>query len=186
MAEAAAEGSEHDLEQRFAVGEPRDEFTRLAATLDGLLDRLAASLRREQRFSAELSHELRTPLSGLIAEAQLALRHERTPDEYRAAIQEILDSARQVARMLEALVAAARAELTPGRGTSDALDGARGAADSCSTAAEQERVSVEVAEPGARVRVGAELDVVERILSPLIENGCRYGEQRVTVAIERE
>jgi signal transduction histidine kinase len=186
MTEQAAEWSERDLDRRFAMGPPRDEFTRLAATLDGLLDRLAASLRREQRFSAELSHELRTPLSGLIAEAQLALRHERTPDEYRAAIQEILDSARQVARMLEVLVAAARTESNPGRGTSDALDGARGAADSCSAAAEQGVVSVEVAEPGARVRVGAERDVVERILSPLIENGCRYGRHRVTVAIERD
>ena len=33
----------------------RDELTWLAATLDGLLDRVAAALRHEQRFSAELS-----------------------------------------------------------------------------------------------------------------------------------
>jgi two-component system OmpR family sensor kinase len=186
MTEQAAEWSERDLDGRFGLGPPHDEFTRLAATLDGLLDRLAASLRREQRFSAELSHELRTPLSGLIAEAQLALRHERTPGEYRAAIEEILDSARQMARMLEVLMAAARAELDPGRGTSDALDGARAAADSCTAAAEQGQVSVAVAEPDVRVRVGAERDVVERILSPLIENGCRYGRHMVTVAIERD
>jgi two-component system, OmpR family, sensor kinase len=125
MTEQAAEWSERDLDRRFGLGPPHDEFTRLAATLDGLLDRLAASLRREQRFSAELSHELRTPLSGLIAEAQLALRHDRTPHEYRTAIKEILDSARQVARMLEVLVAAARTESNPGRGTSDAVDGCR-------------------------------------------------------------
>jgi signal transduction histidine kinase len=68
MTRQAATWSERDLDQRFALGKPRDELTELAATLDGLLDRLGASLRREQRFSAELSHELRTPIARVIAE----------------------------------------------------------------------------------------------------------------------
>ena len=70
MTRQAATWSERDLDQRFAVGEPYDELTELAATLDGLLDRLAASLRHEQRFSAELSHELRTPLARVLAEVR--------------------------------------------------------------------------------------------------------------------
>ena len=56
------------------LGEPYDELTRLAATLDTLLERLSASLRHEQRFTAELSHELRTPLARITAETELALR----------------------------------------------------------------------------------------------------------------
>ena len=75
MTRQAAEWSEHDLERRFSQGPPRDEFTTLAATLDGLLDRVAASLRHEQMLTAELSHELRTPLTAISAEAQYALRH---------------------------------------------------------------------------------------------------------------
>ncbi|MEA2387387.1 MAG: two-component system, OmpR family, sensor kinase, partial [Thermoleophilaceae bacterium] len=62
MTAQAADWSEHDLDRRFALGPPRDELTSLAATLDGLLGRLSASLRHEQRFSAEVAHELRTPL----------------------------------------------------------------------------------------------------------------------------
>src|SRR5205085_10808468 len=58
MTRQAAEWSEHDLRRRFALGEPYDEVSELAATLDRLLDRLAAGFRREQRFSSELSHEL--------------------------------------------------------------------------------------------------------------------------------
>ena len=54
-----------------AAGEPHDELTGLAAAFDRMLDRLAASLRHEQRFSAELSHELRTPLAAILAEAEL-------------------------------------------------------------------------------------------------------------------
>ena len=79
MTRQAAEWSERDLEHRFALGPPHDELTELAATLDGLLDRLAASLRHERRFSAELSHELRTPLARVRAESELALRRDRDP-----------------------------------------------------------------------------------------------------------
>jgi len=86
MTEQAALWSERDLDRRFNLGPPHDELTRLGATLDGLLDRLGASLRHERRFSAELSHELRTPLARIIAEAELALLRERKTPEYREAL----------------------------------------------------------------------------------------------------
>jgi signal transduction histidine kinase len=34
--------------------------------------------------------------------------------------------------------------------------------------------------------VGVDTDVAERVLAPLIENGCRYGRQKVAVTIERD
>ena len=120
MTQQAASWSEHDLDRRFDLGEPHDELTQLGATLDGLLDRLAASLRHERRFSAEVSHELRTPLARLIGEAELALRRERTSVEYRAALELVLSSAQQVARIVDALVAAARHEAETIPGTADA------------------------------------------------------------------
>ena len=110
MTRQAAAWSERDLDRRFALGEPHDELTELAATLDGLLDRLAASLRREQRFSAELSHELRTPLARVMAESELALRRERTTSEYRRALEQINRNAAQLTRIVDALIAAARHE----------------------------------------------------------------------------
>ena len=79
MTEDAERWSERDLDERFAVGPAHDEISRLAATLDGLLDRLAASVRRERRLTAEVSHELRTPLAQIQAEVDLALRRQRTP-----------------------------------------------------------------------------------------------------------
>src|SRR5204863_2077485 len=110
MTRQAAAWSEWDLDRRFALGEPRDELTELAATLDGLLDRLAASLRREQTFSAELAHELRTPLSRVIAETELALRRERAPDEYPETLEIVHRNAEPLGRTTDALLAAARYE----------------------------------------------------------------------------
>ena len=93
MTAQAGAWSEEDLDGRFALGEPHDELTLLAGTLDGLLDRLAASLRHERRFSAEMSHELRTPLAKLMAEAELALRRERSESEYRESLAAVLSNA---------------------------------------------------------------------------------------------
>ena len=45
MTRQAAQWSETDLDHRFGLGPVHDELTELAATLDGLLDRLSASLR---------------------------------------------------------------------------------------------------------------------------------------------
>jgi two-component system, OmpR family, sensor kinase len=183
MTAQAAEWSEHDLGRRFAHGTPHDELTQLAATLDDLLDRVAAALRHEQRFSAEVSHELRTPLAGIVAEAQLALRHPQTPDEYRAGFTRVLETADHMHGTLSTLLATGHAELDGQRSTSDALHSASAARRACERVAAERGVQVDVDVPGD-LRVGAGGDVVERILAPLVENGCRYARTQVRMAAE--
>src|SRR5437763_1610454 len=120
MTAQASSWSEADTGRRFGLGAPHDEFTQLAATLDGLLDRLASSLRHEQAFSGEISHELRSPLTAVIAEAQLALRHPRSVEQYRLGYERVLASAQQMRRTLETLLTAARVELQHPQGIGDA------------------------------------------------------------------
>ena len=179
MTEQAADWSEHDLDRRFAQGPPRDELTQLAFTLDGLLDRLAASLRHEQRLSAELSHELRTPLASIGAEAQYSLRHTDQTDDGRAALERILTSTRQMAATLETLIAAARGRLDPHRATSDAAACVQAAASSCRRLAAANAIEVTVTTPAAPVRTSVEQQLVERILAPVIENACNHAENSV-------
>jgi signal transduction histidine kinase len=179
MTDQAAASTERDVDHRFGAGEPHDELTRLAATFDLMLDRLAASLRHEQRFSAELSHELRTPLAAIAAESELALRREREPSEYRRALETIASRARQLERTLETLVAAARAESSVPRGTADAGEVAERAAESCSSLAADRAIEVSVAQPGVPLRLGVEADTGERILAPLVENACRHAASTV-------
>jgi two-component system, OmpR family, sensor kinase len=184
MTAQAAAWSEHDLDRRFDVGEPHDELTRLAATLNGLLDRLAASLRHERRFSAELSHELRTPLSKVIAEAEVALRRERDPDEYRAALEVTLRNAHHLTRIVETLVTAAQHEASPVRGTADAYDVAQQASSAVRPVAEERRVTLFAEAPSTPVRIGVDGDLAERVLQPVIDNACRYARSTVRIALE--
>jgi signal transduction histidine kinase len=186
MTSAAAEWSARDLDQRFALGPPTDELTQLAATLDGLLDRLAAGLRREKRFSAELSHELRTPLAKISAQAQLLAGSEDLPPSVREQALGIVAAATQMQEVVEALVAAARAEGDGRQGTADVTAAARAALDAARPLAVERHIALELADDRTVVRATAESKLVERMLAPLIENSCRLARTRVRVRVRRD
>ena len=185
MTEQAEVWSEQELDRRFDLGPPHDELTRLGSTLDRLLDRLAASLRHERRFSAELSHELRTPLARIMAEAELALRRERTPSEYRAALEDVRRNAGHVSRIVDSLVAAARHETAATSGTSDVFAVATDVVEHCVPLAAERNVVVEIEPPPGPLRIGVDGDLAERILEPIVENACRYGRSRVRIRLAR-
>jgi signal transduction histidine kinase len=184
MTEQASTWSEEDLDRRFALGEPHDELTQLAFTLDGLLDRLAASLRHERRFSAEMSHELRTPLAKLMAEAELALRRERTESDYRESLQAVLANAQQIERIVETLVSAAQHDVQP-QGVASAVDVAEAVVAAHSHDASSRGVVLQLVDTPDRVRVGVDQDLAERILHPVVENALRYGRGKVQVRVTR-
>jgi two-component system OmpR family sensor kinase len=178
--------SEHELERRFAVGEPFDEISQLAATLDGLLDRLSASLRREQRFSAEVSHELRTPLAKVQAEAELALRRERSPAEYRDSLASVSRNTRQMSVAIETLVAAAQQESGLARGRSDAGAVIAEVAETCGRLAQDHGVRLDAALPTVPLAIGVEPEVAVRTLQPLVENACKLAAATVNLAARRD
>lgn len=184
MTRQASQWSEQDLDRRFGLGPGTDELTQLGNTLDALLDRLATTLRHEQRLSAEISHELRTPLANITAEAQYALRYGNPTDEARATLEHILQSARQLGRTLETLMAAARAQLDPRRSSADAAACVHAAIRATRSPERSAGPEIAVTLPAQPVRVAAEQELVERILAPLLENACRYAGRLITVSVD--
>jgi signal transduction histidine kinase len=182
MTGQAALWSERDLDRRFGLGPPTDELSQLAATLDGLLGRLAAGMRREQRFSAELSHELRTPLARMNAQAQLALA-EDLPTDQRDAWSAVLRSSAEMAQTLDALLAGARADASSQPGVADARAVADAVAERHAPLAAEHGVRIDVRAPVAPLRAGAEAQLLERLLAPLVDNACRYAATEVVIAV---
>ena len=173
MTASAEDWGAHDLDRRFALGAPRDELTALAATLDGLLGRIAASRRHEQRFASEVAHELRTPVAGLRARAELALGA-RGPDaeaERVEALRAVVADAARLDREIDALMAVARRELDPSAGTVDLAALAREVDD------------VAVVAPQGLPAAEGEPEVVRRALAPLVENARRHARERVSLEV---
>ncbi|MEA2192930.1 MAG: hypothetical protein QOI73_3051, partial [Solirubrobacteraceae bacterium] len=175
MARTAADWTAHDLDRRFGQGPRPDELGELAHAFDDLLDRVAASLRHEQRLSAELSHELRTPLARITAQAELLLRRDRPADERREALTSMLRSAEEMEGILTTLMAAARADSGLGMGRSALAPTLERLAERWSAALQ----------PPGQVHVGVDADIVERIVTPLLDNASRLARDRVVMRVLR-
>jgi signal transduction histidine kinase len=180
MTRSVAAWSEHGNARRFGSTPRPAELGELAQTFDSLLDRIAASLRHEQRLSAELSHELRTPLARLTAEVELLRRRERPRRERVGAYAAIARSAQQMSGILETLMAAARAQAGLERGRCELA----ALLDELAGEWSAEHVAVEVRAPGSVV-AGVDRDVVERVLAPLLDNACRYARRRILLSATR-
>ena len=185
MTTEAEAWSTADLDRRFEMGEPHDEVTKLASTLDGMLYRLAAGLRRERRFSAEVSHQLRTPLAKMKAEAELALRRERDPAYYQEALASVSHSADQMTRTVEALLAVAQEEGSLARGRADIWRVMEEAAASVGVLAGESGVRVKVEPPLRTLYVGVERDIALQIIQPVVESACRFARNWVVLGAER-
>jgi signal transduction histidine kinase len=174
MTETAQNWSAHDLERRFDLGPVRDELTALAATLDGLLSRIAASRRHEQRFAAEVAHELRTPVAGLRAHAELALRATNGDGdtERRQALEGVIVQADRLSAAIDTLLAMARQELDPSDGSVD-LE---------ALAEEIDDVEV-VRSPVVMPHAEGDPDVVRRAIAPLIDNARKHARTGVRVEL---
>jgi signal transduction histidine kinase len=156
------------------LGPPRDELTGLATTLDGLLDRIAASRRHEQRFAGEMAHELRTPIAGLRGRAELALGAAGADaiTEKDEALRAVVAQSARLTNTVDTLLAVARRELDPTEGAVDLVALAR------------EVEQVDVLEPAGDLPLAeGEPDVLRRALAPLVANAQRHARERVTLEL---
>jgi signal transduction histidine kinase len=173
MTASAQDWSEHDLDRRFDLGPVRDELTGLAATLDGLLARIAASRRHEQRFASEVAHELRTPVAGLRGRAELALGASgpEADAERAAALRAVVGDAERIDAAVDMLLAIARREFDPAAGSVDLAELAR------------ELEGIEVSAPTGLPAAEGEPELVRRALAPLVDNARRHARGRVRIEL---
>ncbi len=178
IADVASEIEAHDLGKRLNAGGSEDELGRLSRTFDRMLDRLQAAFDRQRRFTADASHELRAPLSVLRAEADLALRRERTPAEYRAALQAIADEADQIDALIDGLLSAARAEEgNVATARFDLVPIAREAALRMEPLARAKNVTIVPHAAATPAFIDADASLVSRALLAIVHNAVKYAPQ---------
>ncbi len=110
MATTARELGVADPARRLAVVATADELEDLAFAFNGLLDRWHEALERQSRFTGDASHQLRTPLTALIGQVDVALRRDRSPEEYRLTLKRVRDQSERLRRIVESLLFLARAD----------------------------------------------------------------------------
>ncbi|MBK8922325.1 MAG: hypothetical protein IPM81_12620 [Saprospirales bacterium] len=97
-----------DLGARLNASNNHDELSRLVITFNRLLDRIQFAFRMQKNFISNVSHELKNPLSVIISQLEVALHKKRTPAEYTATLQSVLEDTRNLNEVAEKLLQLAR------------------------------------------------------------------------------
>ncbi len=166
------------------------ELRGLVDAFNGTIGRLEEAFDQQARLTADASHELRTPVSVLRAQAELALRKSRSPEEYREALETCLRAAERMSGIVEGLLTLARFDA----GKADvrresvllapivtaSIDLLRGEAESLGVAV------VCHLDEGARTQGDPRL--LAEVVTNLVSNGIRYNRVggRLTVRLTSE
>ncbi len=99
-----------NINNRLSVRNEKDELGELSITFNNLLDRLEHSFVSQKMFVSNVSHELRTPLAALMAELGICLQKERTSEQYRSVIENVMHDARKMSRLIDGLLNLAKVD----------------------------------------------------------------------------
>lgn len=178
-----------DIHRRLPEPPSGDEITRLARTMNEMLDRLERSIERERQFIADASHELRSPLASLRAQLEIGLAGGDHTD-WRATAAGALSEEARIEQLVKDLLLLARLDQQRRVGSrSNALAGAATVVDlaqivSADTAGRSGmKVTTRVTGP-APVAMVAEL--ARRMVANLVDNAQRHAVSEVIVAVRTD
>ncbi|MGG7607248.1 sensor histidine kinase [Massilia sp. BKSP1R2A-1] len=172
-----------------------EEISPLVGSFNDMLERLAQTVEMQKRFIADAAHQMKTPLAGMRMQSELALR-QVDPGEIHRSLEQLATSSESATRLVNQLLALARAENQPHAGLAfEEIDLAQ-----LARATVQDWVQASFA---AQIDLGLELPeepqdkplpiagnalMLRELLSNLIDNALRYTPSggSVTVRVRRD
>jgi two-component system sensor histidine kinase TctE len=92
-----------------------EEISPLVGSLNDMLARVEHTIAAQKRFIADAAHQMKTPLAGMRMQAELALR-QVDGDEIHRSLEQLAKSSESATRLVNQLLALARAENQPHAG----------------------------------------------------------------------
>jgi signal transduction histidine kinase len=167
-----------DLSGRLEVTGSGDEFDRLAASLNAMLERIEHLLYGLKDVSDNIAHDLKTPLTRLRNRVEAALAGPADADKYRSALEATIEESDHLIQTFNALLMIARIEAGSPDGAMTELDSrqiVQDVADLYEPVAEESGVALDVETPQAVTFTGSR-ELLGQALANLIDNAIKYGE----------
>jgi two-component system, OmpR family, sensor kinase len=190
MARAASAMSAANMGQRLPLAATRDELDDLGHAFNDLLDRLNESFvqlnqayDRQRRFAGDASHQLRTPIAALLGQAQVALKRDRTPDEYRRFLTRVESEGGRLRQIIESLLLLAQPEgVLPEPTVVDLADWVPDHLERWASHPRASDLRTEIAADGS-LCVRAHPALLAQLVDNLLENACKYSTPATPIVV---
>jgi signal transduction histidine kinase len=174
--------STRDLHRRVPDPPGDDEISRLAGTMNRMLERLEAGQVRARRFVSDASHELRSPVAAIRQFAEVALAHpERTAVGELAEV--VLEEDARLQRLVEDLLLLTRID----EGTIPHPTGSVDLDDHLLEEAARLRATTDLKIDVRSVSAGrviGDAEQLERLIRNLTENAARHARGTVRLSLQ--
>lgn len=166
-----------DLSRRLSITGNHDEFDRLAANLNVMLERIELLMQSMKDVTDNIAHDLKTPLTRLQTRIETALRDAKNDSEYRDALEATLDDTDHLLRIFNSLLRIARIESTAPGSVLEPVDLNKLVEE----IAELYAPLVEDEGGHLQTKVSPDLfaecnkDLISQVLVNLVENALKYG-----------
>lgn len=174
-----------NLSERLPLRGSGDELDQLSATLNGMLDRLAAHLEQQRVFVANAAHELRSPLTAMRTALEVTLERERSPAEYRELFADLIEECASLGNLIKHLLLLAEGDAgllhADGQVRLDQL--AQAATDMFQGIAEQRGITLQAHLPQAVAIRGNRVHLRE-VIHNLLDNALKFTPQGGEVSLE--
>jgi signal transduction histidine kinase len=167
------------LHRRVPEPDTGDEVSRLARTMNAMLDRLEGASSRQRQFVSDASHELRSPVAAIRTHLEVGLAHPDATDWPTVARKALYEEARLEALVADLLLLASVDEQRDGDGHAVPVDVGALVREE---AARTRPVPVGVTVDGAAV-VNGNPDRLARVVANVLDNAARYASSAVHVTV---
>ncbi len=177
-----------DLSQRIPVHGTGDDFDQLAATLNRMLDRIAALMESLRQVSSAIAHDLRTPLARLYQRLDTARTHAASAAEYRQAIDGAILETDEILGTFAALLRIAELEAGTRRSRFRPLDLSAlvlSVAEAFAPAIEEATHTL-VLDVAPGIRIAGDQQILAQMVSNLLENALRHTPAGATIRLGLE
>ncbi len=173
---------------RDEIGELSASFNQMADTIEANLRNLKDADRARREIAASISHDLRNPLASIRGYTETLLQKdaELSPQERKKYLRISLDRAAALSRLIDGLFELSKLE-APGvaiqKERFSLAELVQDVVMQFSPTADERQVRLSAADPGELFFVHADLQMIERVLTNLIDNALRHSPVGGSVAI---
>ena len=168
-----------------------EEISPLVRSLNDMLARLSQSIHSQKRFIADAAHQMKTPLAGIRMQSELAMR-QSSREEIQRSLEQLSKSSESATRLVNQLLALARAENDSPQTTSlqrtDLRVLVRDTVQDWFQSALTRQIDLGFEEDETALVVQGNATMLREMLNNLIDNALRYTQigGRVTVRVRAD